>query len=45
MHNKQNYIIPLLEDFIHMTDHSRLLPGGPSSSEGPAVATRVLSPC
>ena len=25
--------------FIHVTEHSRLLPGGPSSSEGPTVAT------
>ena len=25
-------------------DHSRLLPVGPSSSEGPTVATKVLSP-
>ena len=25
--------------------HSRLLPGGPSSSEGPTVATKVLSSC
>ena len=31
--------------FIHVMDHSRLLPGGPSSSEGPTVATKVLSPC
>ena len=31
--------------FIHVTDHSRLLPGGPCSSEGPPVATRVLSSC
>ena len=30
---------------MHVTDHSRLLPGGPSSSEGPTVATKVLSPC
>ena len=29
--------------FIHVTDHSRLLPGGLSSSEGPTVATKVLS--
>ena len=26
------------------TDHSRLLPGGPCSSEGSTVATNVLSP-
>ena len=25
-------------------DHSRVLPGGPGSSEGPTVATEVLSP-
>ena len=31
--------------FIHVTDHSRLLPGGPSSSEGPTVATKVLASC
>ena len=31
--------------FIHVKDHSRLLPGGPCSSEGPTVATKVLSPC
>ena len=29
--------------FIHVMDHSGLLPGGPSRSEGPTVATRVLS--
>ena len=26
--------------FICVTDHSRLLPGGPSSSEGPTVGTK-----
>ena len=31
--------------FIHVMDHSRLLPGGPCSSEGPTVVTKVLSPC
>ena len=36
---------PLLEYFICVMDHSRLLPGGPSSTEGPTVATKVLSPC
>ena len=30
---------------MHVMDHSRLLPGGPSSSEGPIVATKVLSSC
>ena len=29
--------------FFCVMDHSRLLPGGPSSSEGPTVATKVLS--
>ena len=37
------YLIPLLEDF-YLCDHSRLLPGGPRSSEVPTVATKVLSP-
>ena len=31
--------------FICVMDHSRLLPGGPSSSEGPTVATKVLPSC
>ena len=31
--------------FIHVTGHSRLLPGGPSSSEGPTVVTKLISPC
>ena len=31
--------------FFHVMDHSRLLPGGPSSSEGSTVATKVLSSC
>ena len=26
-----------------MMDHCRLLPGGPSSSEGPTVVTKVVS--
>ena len=30
---------------MHVTDHRRLLPGGPSSSEGSTVAPRVLSSC
>ena len=30
---------------MHVMDHSRLLPGGPCSSEGPTVATGLLSPC
>ena len=34
-----------LRIYIHVMDHSRLLPGGPSSSEGPTVATQVLSSC
>ena len=30
---------------MHVMDHSRVLPGGPSTSEGPTVAAKVLSPC
>ena len=37
--------MPLLEDFIRVMDHSRLLPGQCCSSEGPTVVTEVLSPC
>ena len=31
--------------FIHVMDHSRQLPGGPSRSEGSTAATKALSSC
>ena len=34
-----------LRTFINVMDHSRLLPGGPSTSEGPTVVTKVISSC
>ena len=37
-------LYPYQRMFIHVMDHTRLLPGGPCSSEGPTVATKVLSP-
>ena len=38
-------LTPLLENFSCVMGDSRLLPGGPSRSEGSRVPTKVLSSC